>query len=70
MANPKFIPVEILLTAAQERELFAEFQPVSYMVAAALVNVSKNQDFTRFAFLAKAVDLAFNEAYDSMTGLI
>ena len=66
MPSPRFIPVEISLTKEQEEELFAEFQPLLYMAAAALVNVAKKQDFTRFAFLAKALDLVFNEAYDSM----
>jgi hypothetical protein len=61
-----FIPVEITLTKEQEAELFAEFQPVLHMASAACCNIAKAQDFTRFAYLAKALDLLLNAAYDSM----
>jgi hypothetical protein len=62
----KYVPLEITLTQKQEKDLFAEFAPVLTMLTAALVNVSKNQDFTRFAFLSKVLDLLLHEAYDSM----
>jgi hypothetical protein len=62
----RYVPVEVSISATQERELFAEFQPLLYMAAAILVNVAKKQDFTRFAFLARALDLVFDEAHNSM----
>jgi hypothetical protein len=64
--NLKYIPVEVSISAEQERELFAEFQPLLYLAAATLVNVAKEQSFVKFAFLAKVLGLAFDEAHNSM----
>jgi hypothetical protein len=66
MATPRFIPVEITLTKDQEAELFKKYQPVLHMVSAACCNIAKDQKFTDFAYLAKALDVLLNTAYDSM----
>jgi hypothetical protein len=64
--NLKFIPVEISISKEQEAELFKEFQPVLHMVSAACCNIAKEQNFTKFAYLAKALDVLLNEAHDAM----
>ena len=66
MATPRFIPVEISLSKDQENELFQKYNPVLTVVAAACCNIAKDQKFTDFAYLAKALDLLLNKAYDSM----
>jgi hypothetical protein len=66
MATPRFIPIEVSISAAQEAELFSEFNPVLAMVTAACINVSKERNFTKFGYLAKALDVLLNAAYDQM----
>ena len=66
MANPRYIPVSVTISKEQETELFKEFSPVFAMVSAACANIAKKQDFTKFAYLAKALDVLLNTAYESM----
>lgn len=65
----RFIPTEITLTKEQEKELFQEFAAPLTVMCAALVNISKEKSFTKFAFLAATVDRLFHEAHDQMCGL-
>lgn len=62
----KYIPVEVTISKAQEAELFKEFQPVLHMITAACCNIAKEQNFTKFAYLAKALDLLLDEAHSAM----
>jgi hypothetical protein len=66
MATPRFVPVEVSFGQAQEQELFQKYHPVLHMVSAACCNIAKDQKFTDFAYLAKALDVLLNAAYDSM----